>query len=412
MSFFGNAVSIKDGFNLDAFGRLRVASPNSLFEAQQEYGLSSLIWDTASSGGGSSLVHNSNTKMLTITAGTGATDYAVLQSRQYSRYVPGKGQLIFITGVFSPGAIANNTVRVGYFDSANGCFLSITNGVASFTLRTSTSGSVSDSNTFTQSNWNIDKFDGTGPSGITVDFTKTQILFIQAQWLGVGRVTVGFDIDGIIYPAHQFLTANNLVVPYTQTFNLPIRMESRNSAGTAGASTVYFNCCSVQSEGGEVETGLAAAVSNGIATVGVTTRRAVLSIRPKATFNTFTNRGQIDLSGLELSASTNSAYWELIYNATLGGAPSWTSVGANSITEYDVAGTTITGGTVLAAGYVISGSGAARGGAQRITSSRNPLTISKIDGGAVTQNTLTIACTSFTGTSNVSAALNWFERYL
>jgi hypothetical protein len=412
MSFFGNAVSIKDGPNLDAFSRLRTSQPITLFDSQQEYGLSSLQWDTATSGGGSSIAHSANTRMVALTAGTGATDYAVIQTKSYARYVPGKGQLIFITGVFSPGTIANNTVRVGYFDSANGAFLDYTNGVASFTLRTSTSGSVSDSNTFTQANWNVDKLDGTGPSGLTIDWTKTQILYIQAQWLGVGRVVMGFDIDGQLYPCHEFMNANNLAVPYTQTFNLPVRVETRNTGITAGASTVYFNCASVQSEGGEPDVGLPFSVSNGTTTIGVTTRRAVLSIRPKATFNSLVNRGQILLSDINLSASNNSSYWEVILNATLGGTPSWNSVANDSITEFDVAGTTITNGIVLASGYAIAGAGAARGLESSVVSFRSPLTISKIDGGATTQNTLTIACTSFSATSNVSAALNWYERYL
>ena len=411
MSFFGNAVSIKDGPNLDAFSRLRVAQPNSLFESQQEYGLSSLVWDSATSGVGSAIAVNVDTKITSVTAATGATDYAVIQSRQYTRYIPGKGHLILLTGVFSPGTVANNTVRAGYFDSANGVFLAVSNGVASFTLRTSTSGSVSDTNTVVQGAWNIDNFDGAGPSGVTIDLTKTQILFIQAQWLGVGRVIVGFDVDGQIYPAHQFLNANNLLVPYTQTFNLPVRIESRNSGITVGATAAQFVCCSVQSEGGVVEPGLPFSASNGATDIAVTTRRAILSIRPKATFNSLINRGHIDLSGVDIMATDNSCYWELIYNATLGGTPAWNSANAASITEFDVAGTTITGGVVLASGYAAAGNKTSgTGGA--IVSTRNPLTISKIDGGATVQNTYTIAITSMTGTANVGAALNWYERYI
>lgn len=411
MSYFGNAIEYKDSPNLDAFSRLRVSIATSLFESQQEYGLSTLIWETATSGGGSSIANNSTTKLTALVCGTGATDYAVLQSRQYVRYIPGKSHLVLLTGIFSPGTVANNTCRAGYFDAANGVFLSVTNGVASITQRTSTSGSVSDSNTATQPNWNIDPFDGTGPSGLTLDLSKTQILFISAQWLGVGRVVVGFDIDGRLWPAHQFLNANNLTVPYTQTFNLPVRLETRNLAG-ATSTTIQFVCCSVQSEGGLSDLGLPFSVSNGISSIGVTTRRAILSIRPKATFNSLTNRGHINLADLSVTAQTNSCFYELIYNATLGGVPSWTSANAASITEYDVAGTTITGGTVIASGFSIAGAGVTRGVQSTELNSRNPLTISQVDGGAATQNTLTIAATSFTGTSNVAAAINWFERYI
>ena len=411
MSYFGSAVSIKDGPNLDAFSRLRISQPTSLFEAQQEYGISPLYWGNATSGAGSSISTDANTKVTSILAGTGATDYALLQSHQYIRYIPGKGHFVLITGVFSPGAVENNVTRTGYFDSANGVFLSVSNGTAAFTVRTSTSGSVDDTSTVTQANWNIDKFDGTGPSGVTIDLTKTQIMFIQAQWLGVGRVVVGFDVDGLIYPAHQFMHANHLIVPYTQSFNLPVRLESRNTGITAGATAVKFICCSVQSEGGTQDLGIPGAAGNGINDISVTTRRAVASIRCKATFKTFVNRGHVEMRGLDVIAEDNPCYWELIYNATLGGTPSWTSTNDESIVEFDVAGTTITGGLVLASGYATAGA-KSFGSGGGITSVRNPLTISKIDGGTTTQNTLTLAATSLNSTSKVAAALNWFERYI
>src|SRR5574343_373258 len=260
-----------DNQSVDAFGRLRVSTGNTEFDSQFEYGLDTRSsWDacangtlsisTGSSNGsvtnGSNAVGpvDSNTRMCPITVSTTNGHYSILQSRQYVRYIPGKSRLVFITGVFSTGSGAT----------------------ASFIRRTSTSGSVVD-NEVAQASWNIDKFDGTGPSGVTLDTTKTQIMFISAQWLGVGRVVVGFDVDGRLFPAHQFLNANVLTVAYTQSFNLPVRMEVRNTGAstcvtrvgyfdaangilfqttrsTAGG-TAYMNCCSVQSEGGVEQRG-------------------------------------------------------------------------------------------------------------------------------------------------------------
>jgi len=185
--------------------------------------------------------------MTPVTVGTTNAHYSILQSRQYARYIPGKSHLVLITGIFASGSGATaNIVR-----------------------RTSTSGSPVET-VVPQASWNIDKMDGTGVSGITMDFTKTQILVISAQWLGVGRVIVGFNIGGIIRPVHQFLNANNLTVPYTQTFNLPVRMEIRNTGASeskartgyfdhangifletvraVAGGTVQFVCCSIQSE--------------------------------------------------------------------------------------------------------------------------------------------------------------------
>ncbi len=351
MSFLAvESMTLADGPQLDAFSRLRVSTSTTLFDSQQEYGLCTLrCWDITANGtlptilspngsvtNGSNAVgpRNANTRMVPITVSTTNGHYSVLQSRQYVRYIPGKSHLVFMTGVFAPAA--------GF--------------AASLILRTSSSGSVSDANAFDQANWNIDSF-GAGaknPSGITIDFTKTQIMFIQAQWLGVGRVVVGFDIDGKLYPAHQFLNANSLTVPYTQTFNLPVRLEMRNtsatttvaragyfdsangvllqlskSGGSPPGGTMQFVCCSVQSEGGTDARGFPQSHNPGTAAIGVTTRRPIFSIRPATTFQGLTNRAHIEIEDYWLTASTNSSIYEVVIGGTLTGA-SWLRVG-NSV---------------------------------------------------------------------------------
>lgn len=427
MSYLPNRFTLADGPQLDAFSRLRVSTPTTVFDAQQEYGLDTLrVWDAAANGtyasmstaGSVSSAGNAvgptdtNTRMTPVTVSTTNGHYAVLQSRQYVRYIPGKSHLVLMTGVFAPAA--------GFS--------------ASFVRRTSTSGAVVD-NEVTQANWNIDKFDGTGKSGITIDFTKTQILVIQAQWLGVGRVIVGFDIDGQIFPAHEFLNANTIAVPYTQTFNLPVRLETRNTsatttvaragyfdaangiflnlsktAGSPPGGTLNFVCCSVQSEGGLESRGFPMTANNGITPIAVTTRRAVLSIRPKATFNSLTNRAQIELSDYQISAQTNDALYEVVIGGTLGGVPAWTSVGANSVVEYDIAGTTVTGGVTTLSGHVLAGSGAARGFTTGQIDIRNPFVLRQIDALAANQDSISIVCTSVAGTSNILGAFNWHEQ--
>ena len=427
MSFFGNKVTLRDGPQLDAFSRLRVSQAITLFDSQQEYGLDTLrAWDatangvlsigTGSSNGSVSSAGNSvgprdaNTRMVPIVVSTTSGHYSVLQSRQYIRYVPGKSHLILMTGVFSPGVVANTDARIGYFDGNNGIFLKVTNGAASFVRRTSTSGVPDDTDAYVQANWNIDPFDGTGPSGITLDLTKTQILFIQAQWLGVGRVIVGFDIDGILYPAHQFLHANVLTVPYTQSFNLPVRLELRNT-GTSAGGTISFVCCSVQSEGGEQLRGWPHSSPAGIATVAVTTRRPVLSIRNAATYNALTNRTSIADIDFLLRATTNDAMYEVVVGGTLTGA-SWTAVDTNSASEYDTTATAITGGISAVKGFVVSGSGASSNIIKSESDLRNPLVISQIDSLGLSQPSLSIVCTSFGGTSNITAVANWHEQVI
>lgn len=487
MSFINvEDIGFRDGPQLDAFGRLRMSSPTTLFDSQQEYGIDFLrLWDAVlcDASGGPSYTYsytarmtpfgslsnaagsavgprNTNTRMTPITVAADNGDYAILQTRQYPRYIPGKGLLAFITGVFATGA--NPTVKI--------------------VVRTSTSGSPSDSNFAAQADWNIDKFDGTGPSGITLDFTKTQILVIQAQWLGVGRVIVGFDVCGILYAAHEFKDhANVLGVPYSQSFNLPIRLEAQTvttstvarvgvfdkyngvflecTKSTAGG-TINFVCCSIQSEGGDESRGFPHAVGNGVTAIGVTTRRPVLSLRPALLYNFIDNRGHIELADIDISASSQSAYYEIVMGGTLTGA-SWlrkgpsstagsfttgltyviTSIGSTDFTligaasntvglefvatgagtgtgtavlevsmvEYDISATAISGGVVILAGSVPA-SGAVRAVAGNTIDIRGPLTLSKIDDLTAMQGNVSVVCTSFTATSNVSATLHWHEQ--
>ena len=149
--------------------------------------------------------------------------------------------------------MAGAIVDFGYHDDKNGVILR-QNGTTNLQLilRTSTGGSVSDANIVAQSSWNLDKMDGTGVSGKTLDITKALILVIDLQFLGMGRVRVGFDIDGSIFYVHQFLNANNLAVPYMQSATLPVGMLVTASS-SGGTKTSYFKCATVQSEGGSLE---------------------------------------------------------------------------------------------------------------------------------------------------------------
>ncbi len=313
------ALSLADGPQLDGFGRLRTSTPTTLFDSQQEYGLCTRrCWDavvrdasagpayaysitnpssngSATDGAGNAVgPTNTSTRMTPITVSADNGDMAILQSRVYHRYIPGKSHLIMMTGIFAAGGSA--TMKI--------------------VRRTSTSGSAVDTDV-AQSSWSIDKFDGTGPSGKTLDFTKTQILVIDAQWLGVGRVRVGFDVDGCLYYAHEFLNANSLTTPYTQHFNLPNRFEGETSGGSTTfrvgyfdsangiflsstratpGGTCYFVCSSVQSEGGQEARGFPRGIGNGATAVTVNACLPVLAVLPAATSNSRTNKIHLEFA--------------------------------------------------------------------------------------------------------------------
>ena len=397
-----SGVIFMDSSGNDAFSRWRVSQPTTMFESQFQYDQGQLFWESVLTGGGTAthLPNESSIRLRVATSG----DSVVRQSRSYLRYRPGKSLQIAETFVMGP-ANANVTMQVGYFDAKNGIFLQRAGSAVSFVRRTFTSGVAVDV-VVPQASWNIDPMNGTGPSELTLDLTKSQILMIDLQWLGVGRVRLGFDIDGEFWPCHQFLNANNLSTVYMTTANLPIRY-SVEATGAPGGNVDFIQICSVvASEGGfETYLGTPRTISNGVTTIGVTTRRPILSIRPSLTFNSITNRALILPEQVELTAATNNGYWELVYGGTLTGA-SFASVGANSCVDYDVAATAISSGTVIGGGYVLAGAGTVRGQIQESILSFLPLTLNVAGASPIP---LSVVVTSFTGTCNVSASMTWRE---
>jgi len=398
--------------SIDAFDRWRVSNPATLFDAQQQYGFFSLLWEQQVAGTGALANQLARASLSLQTGGTASGARCTLQTKANFRYQPGKSQLIIVTFVLGAG-VSNCRRRVGYYDADDGIFLQQLGTVLSLVRRTSTSGAPVD-NAVAQTSWNLDKMDGTGPSGIKLDVTKSQILVIDLQWLGVGRVRVGFDIDGILYYAHEFKNANVLDVVYMSNPNLPVRAEIENTGVAGSTATLEFICCQVASEGGfEDQLGIQWSANRGATALGVTTRRPVLSIRAKTTGpNAKRNKGQILFRNADLIADDNSALVEIVLNGSLTGA-SFAAVDANlSIAERDTAASAIAGGQVVDSFYVPAASGVF--GSSNANSGetspyrRLPLVYSGL---LSVQDVLSIVVTSVSGTSNINASMTWQELF-
>lgn len=406
MSYFEEMLmKLADSPAIDAFARLRVSNPTTLFDNSFEYGLNAQRFSNSLVGAGS-ITHLPNEAAAQLATGSGNSgDSAILQTKPYIRYQPGKSQLILITGSIG-AAKANVAQRVGYFDANNGLFFEQLSTGMGVVVRTKTSGSPVDTRV-ARSSWNLDKMDGTGVSGVNLDFTKSQIFMIDFEWLGAGRVRFGFVVDGLPVYCHEVLNANIQPTVYMTTANLPIRAEITNTGAASGTTTMKQFCMAVMSEGGFSEDlQRQFAIGRGTSSLAVTIRRPVLSIRPRVQFNSIVNRGHVIFSQLELLAGTNNCLWELVYNGSLTNA-SFADVDTNeSIVEYDMAADAISGGIVLDRGWAISGLGAAIGRASQEV--RNVELFN--DFAETTPDKLSIVCTSFSGTSNINALMRWKEQ--
>ena len=310
-------LQLKDGPQLDAFSRLRVSQPFCLFEAQHVYGLSPYQFGYYNTSDGTAPAFNGTTKMVDLVVAIGAVGgTSIAQSLNRFPYQPGKSQLAICTFVLGSG-VASAKKRIGIFDGTDGLYLEQdgTNGLYVVVLKAGSATRVA------QTNWNVDKFDGSGPSGITLDPTKAQILMIDFQYLAMGRVRFCFDIDGVVYCAHEFKHANSVTAPYMNCSCLPIRAEVSATVGLAGNATMNFKCAAVYSEGG-FEAGMGYTFGTvSTAVTAQTSRTHAVSLRPKLLFKTVTNRSFIRLDSFEILVGSNQIFWEICIGTTFTNAP-------------------------------------------------------------------------------------------
>jgi hypothetical protein len=253
-------------------------------------------------------------------------------------------------------AKTNLRQRVGYFGTNNGLYLQLENSTLSFVERNSVTGTVNET-VVNQEDWNIDKLDGAGPSGKTLDITKAQILWMDVEWLGLGTVRLGFVIDGVFVHCHSFHHANLIAATYITTASLPLRYEIENLDTTASISTMKQVCSTVISEGGYELRGKQKAIGTPISTPRDLTASGVLY--PVVSLRLKTSPDRLDAIVIPTAASIlgvgNNAYfeWRIQSNPTTSGG-TWASAGTDSAVEYNLSGVSSSGGTTLAKGYISS----------------------------------------------------------
>lgn len=347
---------------LDAFGRQRVSQLQVLGFKSFEYGYDDTFMEQSVSGTGAVASTVNEAALSLQTGGTASGAKAIVATRKFHRYVPGRSQLVRFTGTFGTPK-ANVRQRAGYFSSRNGVFLEYDGTTLYFVRRSYVTGSAVDVRV-PQSEWN-DPFDGSGPSGLTLDFTSTSWLaWVDLEWLGVGRYRFGFasPTTGKLIVAYENAGTGQLAVPYMTTASLPVRYEIENTDAAASATTLKWFCYSVDSEGGD-DMGIVHhhAIDNLVTAKSVPTGsfQPILAIRAKTTGpNSVPNRGQIQIErvGLIVTGTDHVLFRQILNPTTLtaaGGAISWTSIG--HIAEYAAfsnGADTIAGGTTIDSTYL------------------------------------------------------------
>lgn len=327
----------------DSFNRLKVAPPHLLFDSSFQYSLQSKVF-IQDALVGATITHDSARAAARLNCSASAGSRARFRSRNYFPYSPAFTNTV--TASFNmQGSVAGVTKRIGMYDENNGYILEAHNGIVRVGIRSSIAGST---NYVNQSSWNVDKMDGSGISGLTLDITKQQILVIQYQWLGSGQVIFSFSINGQTYPFHKFNHANILSGLYSKTGTLPVQAEILNTSGPA--SYMEFTCCSVVSNGataqhGHLHSASSGTVSKSMPNTGVS--YPIISIRKQTGFT------DIPIQILDMNAFSTSQddfIIQIVHKPTLVGAV-WVNI-PNSFCQKDVSATSWSGGDIVAEFYM------------------------------------------------------------
>lgn len=389
-------------FRTDMFGRTKVSEPFTIFDSQHRYKPSGDYSDITA--GTATVTHNANQSMELLNIGTASGDKVERESRRVFPYQPGKSLQVLQTFCFAP-AQTNLRQRAGYYSRTNGYYLELAGSQLSFVRRSYVTGELVETRVL-QSEWNVDKLDGTGPSDVTLDISKAQIMFSEYEWLGAGSVRLGFAIDGQFIIAHQFNHANYVTTPYITTASLPVRFEIENTGATSTASSLGQICTTVISNGGytrRTEAWTAARTT----TVNVSsTFYPIASIRMAA--------GRTDSviipAGLAILPVASGNYeWALIRNATITGGTWVAHTASSSNVEYNVSATAMTGGVSGSEGFVDS--------SKQGTSSLNigdgfqrfDLQLGRTNADTPVSDTMTLALRSLGGTQSGIGSISWVD---
>jgi hypothetical protein len=392
------------GSQRDAFGRLRTGQPVEVFSAACTFDESPLFYENALVGTATA-VYNQNLASVVLSAPTPG-DIALRQSRPYIRYRPGKSQQIFITG--NLGNVAGFNAQMGYGDDNDGFFVIHQSGLGwALVYRSSTSGASVDQVIF-QANWNLDRLNGTGPSGITLDPSKQQLVTIDFGWLGTDAVRIGFVFGNQIVYCHQFNFANQIDVPYMQRGSLPVRWRCEN---VSGAGSMLATCSSVQSEGGFNTLGVLRATSRSNSSVslnfttGSTALVPILTIRLAPGYT----RASLEPVHFEVFAVGNATFEiQILINAPLTKTiPPLIWSPSSTATEKNLDADALSGGQVLASFYAFASTTGNRNAATGADLLSNVPICSNIAGVA---DTLTVAVRPLSGAATTYyASLSWQE---
>jgi hypothetical protein len=337
---FDDSIKFEPTAQLTAFNRLRIADSRLLGEYRYMYGSGTTTEIVDSISGSGVLVKDQPRNCYLAQVGTDSGAKAVRQTRQYHPYISGTSNVGMVSFVMDT-AQTGLTQAVGMFDDSNGFIFRVRDSVAELVIRKS----GVDVEVIPQSQWNGDTLLGNSTvqnkSGVLADWTKAQILVIDYQWLGVGKVRFGFCHNDDIITVHSCYHANIATEVYTNQPSLPCRWEIKNTTSVTSASELMVICAAVYCEGSDSETGFSRSISTETTPINVTTAnssngKGIIAIRLKNVLEGKQNHSLARLKNYSVYSNNDMNYKVVILpNASyLQNSPTWLDVPGYGWCEY------------------------------------------------------------------------------
>jgi hypothetical protein len=381
--------------------RLKISPFQTTFFNTFQYGKETDVWDEKVVGIGTA-TWNQYSSNIIMQVGVTTGSKVIRQTKNVMRYIPGRpATLAFAIRLDTPQVGIRR--RFGLFDDSNGAYFEDNGGTYSYVIRTTTSG-ITTERRVSRNDWNGEKFDGNGWTGVTADPTKQQMISISYEWYGAGTVDFNWLMKGETIKSHTFDNSNNLDRVWCSTPFLPIRLEIENVTGVAGTHYLYQGSNSLIQDGNVDKLGTLLSISNPITGTTMTNANTfypIISLRLKSS----ALQAVMLLRSLQAATNDNTnVYWRLYQNSTLTGA-NWTDhPDTNSFIQYDTTATAMTGGTAILSGFTI-----ASGSSLTEIDKSADLQLGRSGIGTIS-DTFTLACASPNTNKAALAVLNWIEQ--
>jgi hypothetical protein len=334
--------------SMDAFGNLRIGEAYCVGSYDYAHGDASDLFQDLNTTGGS-ITHNPSTSDTTLAVTTNTSASISRTTVRYHHYQPGVSNLIIQTLVHGDAGKANHRRKWGYFDADYGLYWELDGTTLYAVIKSDTLGQ-----TFrvAQADWNQDKLNGTGISGMDLDITKANFYFVDFAWLGVGEVRFGvLGPNGERNICHIFQNPNALVAAYMHAGCAPLRWEMENYGVVGSSSEMRAICSAVYSQSRVDYTFWRFSDIGNTAGVALTTGQSkpLFSMRVAAGNHIGVYPESINTAVVGTGAIIK---FSIVDDATLTGG-AWTSAG--SVVEQNNSATALSGGSEFHAFWCAEG---------------------------------------------------------